>query len=45
MKYRILALPVVLAVSAASISGCSLSGAQTPESFKQVIDQELGAKG
>jgi Raf kinase inhibitor-like YbhB/YbcL family protein len=30
MKYRILALSVVLAVSAASISGCSSSDAQTP---------------
>lgn len=30
MKYRILVLSVVLAVSAASISGCSSSDAQTP---------------
>jgi protein-disulfide isomerase len=27
------------------VNGRRLSGAQTPESFKQVIDQELGAKG
>ena len=27
------------------INGRRLSGAQTPESFKQMIDQELGAKG
>jgi len=30
MKYRILGLSVVLAVSAASLSGCGSSGAQTP---------------
>jgi protein-disulfide isomerase len=27
------------------INGRRLSGAQTPEQFKQMIDQELGAKG